>query len=213
MNKRPELDHQALKFLIGLIAFLLPVLAPILSGSDIPSISDSYCDDGSGRDVFVGFLFAIASFMGAYNGPGEGWGWRADRILSRLASVAALGVALFPCCTEGWRSATHYGAAVVMFVVLSVFCWIFFRRAREKANPEAKRRAAIYLVCLGVMVSALLAVGFGQLKSGGPSRLVYWGETVALLAFGVSWLTASKPPLPGLAAAGERLRLRSLVGA
>ena len=37
-------------------------------------------------------LFAIAAFLLAYNGFS-----RADMVLSKLASVAALGVAMFPC--------------------------------------------------------------------------------------------------------------------
>ena len=44
------------------------------------------------RDIFVGSLFAISAFMLAYNGLSEPEMW-----LAKVASVAALGVAMFPC--------------------------------------------------------------------------------------------------------------------
>ncbi len=69
-NKRTEIDHHVIKLMIGLIALTLASLANFLSGEDINSISESYreVDNDFARNIFVGFLFAIAALLMSYNG-------------------------------------------------------------------------------------------------------------------------------------------------
>ena len=89
--KREEIDHLTIKFVVGLIAVTLAPLTDFFAKSPITSISASSC----GRtltDHIHRLLFAIAAFLLAYNGFS-----RTDMVMSKLAAVAALGVALFPC--------------------------------------------------------------------------------------------------------------------
>lgn len=91
-----------------------------------------------------------------------------------------------------------------MFAVLAGFCLIFLLRAKRKGHPRAKLRAVIYAVsALGMFVSILLFVA-AAVHDG--ESLVFWGETVGLVSFGISWLTASRV-LPGITRPDERVAL------
>jgi hypothetical protein len=94
--EKPEIDHRTLKLLVGLIAIFLPILTHFFSNAQITSISASYYEGGWTQSIFIGFLFAIAAFLFAYNGQS-----RREMLCSKVAAVGALGVALFPCGCDG----------------------------------------------------------------------------------------------------------------
>jgi hypothetical protein len=203
--RRYEIDHRTLKLIVGLIALTLANITSFLSDRQITSISASYHHGDWARDIFVGFLFAIAAFLAAYNGLS-----RPEMIMSRIASIAALGVALFPCGCDGKGTrppVLHDVSAGILFIILAGFCWIFHRRAVAKPGEEAKRRSRIYIVSGIVIVGSILLIVADSLMDGVVRgklpRLVYYCEKAALIAFGASWLTASKV-LPGLASREER---------
>ena len=94
-----------------------------------------------------------------------------------------------------------------MFLILAYFCYVFYKRARAKAHAEANRRAFVYTVCgLAIFVS-ILAMVFdtiaGEVLSSAIPRLVFYCERAGLVAFGISWLTASRI-LPFLTRSDER---------
>lgn len=203
-----EIDHHVLKFIVGVIALSLANVAAFFSQVPITSISASYHDGGWARDIFVGFLFAISAFLLAYNGSNP-----KEMVLSKLAAVAALGVALFPCGCGTYAEIipyVHFISAAVMFLVLAGLCAVFHQRARAKHRREADWRAYIYAGCGGVIVVVVVVLAFdgltGGLISSSVKRLVFYGERVGLVAFGVSWLVASRA-LPFITAADERVRL------
>ncbi len=134
-------------------------------------------------------------------------------LLSKVAAVAALGVALFPCGCGGHDELVphvHFASAAIMFLVLTYFCYVFYKRARSKGHTEANWRAGVYAIC-GVVIVASIAVlvfdtlGDGVLVAQIP-RLIFYCERSALVAFGVSWLTASRV-LPLITNNNERFRL------
>ena len=138
---KQEIDHRTLKLLVGLIALTLGNLTSFFAESKITSISASYHAGGWSQSIFVGFLFAIAAFLLAYNGLS-----RSEMLSSKLAAMAALGVALFPCGCDGHDEIiahVHFASAAVMFIILAYFCYVFYRRARAKGHTEANRRAAV----------------------------------------------------------------------
>lgn len=90
--KLHEIDHHILKLIVGLIALSLANVTAFFSADGLDSISDAYHKGGWARDFLVGSLFAISAFLFAYNGEEP-----PEMVLSKLAGVAALGVALFPC--------------------------------------------------------------------------------------------------------------------
>lgn len=206
-NFKPhEIDHHTLRLIVGLSAIFLASLTVLLSGQPLASISDAYHQGGWARDVLVGILFAIASFLVAYNGESS-----TEMPLSKVAAVSALGVALFPCeCGTGEEILpyVHYVSAPVLFVVLAWFCLAFFRRARRKGHREALWRSWLYGLCCAVIVAVLLVLALDHF-AGNPigsrvPRLVFYGEQAALIAFGLSWLVASRV-LPGITDPRERI--------
>jgi hypothetical protein len=199
--RRPEIDERTMKLIVGVIAIAMPVLTQALAFGELESISASYYEDGPSRVIFIGFLFAIAAFLLAYNGF-----WNSEMICSKVAALAALCVALFPCtCGHVVQIPyVHYIAAGAMFAILVFFCYCFYKRALAKGHVQARARAGIYATCAAVMVIAMVvlalhAVGFVH----GSPRIVFWGECACLVAFGVSWLTSSKT-VPAITAPQER---------
>lgn len=206
--EKHEIDHHVLKLIVGLIALTLANLAAFFAPAPIASISDSYHAGGWARDIFVGFLFAIAAFLLAYNGEST-----LEALLSKAAALAALGVAMFPCrCGEREEILpyVHYVSAALMFLILAAFCVVFYRRARAKQRRQADWRAWIYAGCGAIIAAAVLVLGFDGLSGGSLSaswpRLTFYGERAGLIAFGVSWLVASRV-LPGITAPDARIRL------
>lgn len=200
--ERPEIDHRTMKLIVGVVAIALPILTSVFAANALTSISASYYEGGWSQAIFIGFLFAIASFLLAYNGLS-----RNEMLASKAASVAALGIALFPCkCITHVERFPHVHevSAAVMFLILTYFCYLFFLRARSKGHKQARRREVIYAVCAIVMFFSVLVLAVNLLmgESGDSSRTFY-GETAGLLAFGVSWLTASRV-LPGVTREDER---------
>ena len=206
-----EIDHRTMKLIVGLIALSLPTLTNFLAtlaGSPLASISESYWRGGWPQTIFVGFLFAIASFLLAYNGRS-----RPEMLLSKVAAGAALGVAMFPCGCGGRQQIVpglHYACAGVMFGVLTYFCYLFLVRALEKGHAEAKFRAGIYAICGAAIVVCSLALAYNGMTDDSLARryadFVFWGEAGGLWSFGVSWLTASHV-LPVVNRADERFKL------
>jgi len=205
---KPEIDHRTLKLLVGLIALNLANLTSFFADSKITSISESYYEGGWAQSIFVGFLFAIAAFLLAYNGLS-----RTEMVLSKVAAVGALGVALFPCGCSGHAETVphvHFASAAVMFLILAYFCYVFYKRARGKGHTEANRRAFVYTASGLAIIASILALVLdtlsGDVLTAAIPRLVFYCERAGLVAFGISWLTASRI-LPVLTRSDERFSL------
>jgi predicted transporter len=204
-SNRQEIDHRTLKLLVGLIAISLAGLTAAFADTRITSISASYHEGGWSQTVFIGFLFAIAAFLMAYNGL-----TKPEMVLSKVASLAALGVAMFPCKCDTHEEIIpniHGISAALMFLILAYFCHAFFERAKVKSYPQARIRATIYAICGLLIVGSIVVLAYDGLTGHSISqripRLTYYGETTGLVAFGFSWLTASRV-LPVLTRADER---------
>lgn len=155
--KQGEINHHALKFMVGLIAISLSNLTEMLSAEGIASISASCHAGGWWRNIFVGLLFAIGSFLLAYNGTTV----PQEAILAKVAAIATFCVAMFPCGCGGEDEIipyVHYVSAAVTFVVLAAFCAIFCKRARAKATRKASWRASVYAICGGIIVVSILVL-------------------------------------------------------
>jgi len=207
-----EIDHLTIKLWVGTIALLLPWLLKFTADCPLQSVSESYWATDWSRNIFVGALIAIAALVSAYNGDR-----RLDMVMAKVASVAAVGAAIFPSDPDEimWprcHAALHYVAGGLLFLILTYFCIAFFRKARVKTSRESKRRKAVYLLCAAAIVGAMAVLILDTvmvkvlhndwLNCHFPV-LFFYAESMALTAFGVSWLTASHV-LPYLNAPEER---------
>lgn len=209
---RLEIDHRTIKLFIGLIAVFLGSVTGLLSNATITSISESYYNSDWGRNILVGSLTAIAAFLLAYNGRS-----RLEMVLSKIASVSAIGVAMFPCeCGIHPHPLPIHGlSAATMFIVLAMFCYMFYARAVKKPGPEAKRRAFLYFTSGLAIVGSILALGVDHFANGAITavipRLLFYCETIGLVAFGITWLAASHV-LPVVTSKEEKYALFNKTG-
>ncbi|HUN91050.1 MAG TPA: hypothetical protein VMU33_03260 [Burkholderiaceae bacterium] len=216
--RRPSIDEHTTKMVVGVIAVSIGLVTTW--ASDLPdsltSISQSCFAGDWSRNVFVGFLYAIAAFLMSYNGETV-----SHFFASKTASCAAFGVAMFPCdcrnesipaCAGAAAEmpSIHYACAAVMFSALAYFCLEFYRDARKRAHVPALWRARIYVVCFVAIVVSIVSLGLNAVLAGDLAahyrRFVYAFELLALEAFGISWFVASHV-LPGITRADERHKL------
>ena len=132
--KLHEIDHHILKLIVAVIALFLANVTAFFSTVPLDSISEAYHQNGWARDFLVGSLFAISAFLLAYNGEEA-----LEMVLSKIAGVAALGVALFPCRCDVYDEIlpyVHYASAAVMFIVLACLCGFFYKRAVRKGRRD-----------------------------------------------------------------------------
>ena len=190
-------DYLTLRALIGIIALALPfavsLVARLSDGKILPSISASYYS--SGRDLFVGMLFIVGSFLLAYKGHRP-----RQNLISNLAAISAYGVALAPTacetCSRSPVSTIHYISAGVLFLCLAYFCLVPFRDNRLGSGVKKELRNRIYLACGVIMLACIVSMILANLllapETMASLRIVYWGETIALLAFGLAWFVSGK---------------------
>ncbi|MBI3563490.1 MAG: DUF998 domain-containing protein [Gammaproteobacteria bacterium] len=194
------LSYLGLRKAIGIIGISLPFVLVIgkriMDGPGmLPSISGYYYT--TMRNVFVGSLFAIGVFLLSYRGPE-----RKDDVAGNLACLFAIGVAIFPIMPDGGTARLslvvgylHLAFAILLFLTLAYFSLFLFRKtdATKEMTARKRHRNAIYLTCgitiLGSIILLLIYLLF--LRYIVPYKLepIFWLESFAIFAFGVSWLT------------------------
>ena len=148
------------------------------------------------RDVFVGTLCIIGFFLLSY----KGYTFR-DDLFGDLGCIFAVGVALFPTHEtpdeHGIIGYLHLGFATLFFLTLIYFSLVLF----PKTNPDRemterkKLRNKIYKICGYTMAVCIALIVIYKLPLGGIMsslevyRPVFVLETIAVIAFGISWLT------------------------
>ena len=197
LTGRPVFDYRSLRFAMGCIALSLSFLVVLISHEPLTSISISYYTNA--RDIFVGCLFIVGSFLIAYNGH-----FLHEAILSKVAGIAALTIALEPTScsvvtdpvicqgvTVPGNPKVHAIAALIHFSILAYFCLGPFRKqAAHKKTAKAKRRVIIYTVCGWTIITAVVAAMLWEFGYIGGHRTVFYAETAALSAFGVAWIVS-----------------------
>ena len=187
--------------LIGYIGLFLPVILifmavlrdGLIQWKSLKSVSAYYYSGAAA--AFVGMLVSLALFLFTYRGYDNECNW-VDRAASITAGVAALGVAVFPTkAPDGWTPLSwwtplsgilHFGFAILLFLMFAVFALFLFpiKAKGEKVRSGKRRRNRVYVSC-GVIILASLIWAVMALRSG---KSIFLPESVALIAFAVSWL-------------------------
>jgi hypothetical protein len=182
---------------IGLIGVALPAVLIIgkllIQGGGLQdSISSYFYTDM--RGVFVGSMCAVGAFLLSYRGYDV-----IDDVAGNLAGLAAIGLALFPTApgdpssTAAFIGLLHLVFASIFFLTIAFFAIVLFRRTSEMGPTERKlQRNRLYLTCGVVIIACLLAIAgvhqfLGDAIAGLHPEL--WLETIAVMSFGVAWLT------------------------
>lgn len=214
-NTRREVikSYYRVRQALGYLGLALPVLliaSGLMGSANLePSLSDFF--HTISRDIFVGVLFAIGTFLVIYEGyerePGESI---TDNWLATVAGVAVFGVALFPNeSPSGQISALsqqlvgigvspliHYSSCFVFFYCMGHFCMFRFAKTEDPA------RRKFYRLCGWTIVvcCAALAVASVWKKMGPPIMtdfvirydIVFWIEAVGVWAFSIAWIVKGR---------------------
>ena len=191
------ISHLRLRTAIGALGILLPFVLVIVDSIDIGhfhiefSISDYY-DNNIAGDLLVGVLFVLGFFLWAYRGyePVDDW-------VSNSGFFFALGVALFPTTSKiAFVHKMHFVFALLLFTSFIVFSLYLFRKKpkdEDKVTEKKETRNKAYLVCGIIMIVCIIMIALGSFgllgKATSEYKLVFWFETIGLVAFGFSWIT------------------------
>jgi hypothetical protein len=182
---------------IGVIGTALPAVLIIgkliVDGGGLQdSISAYFWSDM--RGVFVGSMCAVGAFLLSYRGYDV-----VDDIAGNLAGVAAIGVGLFPTAPDHPSSTAqvigvlHLVFAAIFFLTIAFFAIVLFRRTSEMGPTERKlQRNRLYLTCGIVIIACLLAIAAVHQffdAALAPVHPELWLESIAVMSFGVAWLT------------------------
>lgn len=204
-------SYLTLRRAIGILGiafpFVLALGAWFVFEEGIQTSLSAYYHTGM-QDVFVGTLWAIGVFLLSYRGYG-----RSDNIAGNLACLFAVGVAIFPTAPD--RPATenaillgyaHQAFAALFFLTLTYFSLFLFTKTDPNTppSPRKRQRNKVYKACgytMGICI-LLIAVCLNLPEETQQSlvegyKLVYWLETLVVLAFGVSWFTKGQTVLRG----------------
>ena len=200
-------DTRRLRCILGWLGMLLPLIVLTLSlifGYGLPdSISATYylapC-----ITPFMIILGAAGLFLICYNGYDKH-----DDSICTLAGSFALGICLFSCTTKGligrwpWLAnltrvgtfqiipvisgVLHNICAVGFFLLLAYNSMFLFTKSSGNMTENKKKRNVIFRVCgIGMAVAFLAIIPISIFEWWGGTWLV---EAIALIFFGISWLT------------------------
>jgi len=201
-TKKIYLDHiisyitlrRAVGILGASLPFILLIGAALVYEDKIiqPSISDYY--HTKMRDVFVGILCAIGLFLFSYTGYD-----RNDNIAGNFACLAVIGIIFCPTSANDAVTPAHIIHIVFagsFFLIIAYFSLFLFTKSDTNSPTTQKLcRNKLYRVCGYVIIVAISIIGiyfilleklYPVLSKYNP---VFWLETIALLAFGLSWMT------------------------
>jgi len=119
-----------------------------------------------------------------------------------LACVFAIGVALFPTTPDVGATSRdkligtlHLSLAALLFLTFAYFSILLFTKTAPDKEPTPRKlqRNIVYLVCgytILACIFLMVVVAIPPVKTL-VERLtpIFWLESVAVVAFGVSWLT------------------------
>jgi len=191
------ISYLTLRKTIGVLGITLPFILYlgelIFFGIGLQRSISAYYHTGM-RDVLVGTLFAFGIFLYSYLGYDK-----RDEIAGFLGSAFSIGLALFPTTPEGGDltivGILHVVFTVAFFATLIYFSLILFVESdQEKPYPKKKQqRNLVYKVCGWVMVICVVGIGVAfflpSAKTWLGGSMVFWMETFAIWAFGISWFT------------------------
>lgn len=197
MENNLIISHMTLRKVIGILGVSLAficILGGLAFGSGVieDSISAYYLTNM--RDVLVAVLSIAGAFLLTYKGYDK-----MDNILSSIAGVSGLGIAIFPMdfifpgnvfgLVMPTVAAFHYAFTVIFFATLAVISFFQFTKTGGNPSPQKLKRNWVYRIC-GVVIFLtllILALGFLEVFATGY-YFVLIVEIIMLFAFGTSWL-------------------------
>lgn len=199
------ISYKTLRKAVGILGITLPITlfagSKLIGQCDYVQHSISHYYYTLMGDVFVGTLCAFGIFLITYKGY-----TKTDNIASNLAGLFAICVALFPtyentdlqCCIfnlapNNFRTGIHYSSAALFFIVLAFISYFLFTKSSGDITPQKIIRNRIYRICAFVIVLSIISIFLFHkvpaiTKTFSSYQPVFFLESLALFAFGFSWL-------------------------
>jgi hypothetical protein len=200
-NESPLIiSYLTVRKLIGLLGMGLPFVLALggwfVFSAPLRASISAYYYTGM-RDVFVGILFAMGVFLLSYHGYE-----RADFIAGRAGGLFAIGIALLPTAPVAHATPAgkiiggiHYAFAALFYLTIAYFLLFLFTKTNPARTPTVRKRHRnrIYRFCGWTMLGCLSFIVINKLRADGlivsdDDHPVFFLETIANLAFGVSWI-------------------------
>ena len=149
------LPYHALRIIVGILGITLPFIlalgAWILFGEGLKDSISAYYYTGM-RDVFIGIIFIIGSFLITYRGYDI-----LDHIVSTIGGISAILAAIFP-SSQGVTGTLHTIFAALFFLALIYFAMILFPKTSPVTppTPQKLQRTKVYKACGWIMIICLL---------------------------------------------------------
>lgn len=208
-------QQKTLRKVIGILGIVLPLLLYVFvwadTGYTAPMHSISHYYFTRAASIFCVIISLMAVFLIIYKGKE-----RADFYLSCGAGIFALLLVLFPtdnitnlCCDTRktysvtvlresfFRTLLHYIASALFLLCLAAMSLFVFTKSNLPSHqrPHSKKnRNRLYRTCGIIMIISLLIAFVGGFLNLIPTEfytnytITFWMETIAVEAFGLSWL-------------------------
>lgn len=190
-----------LRKMLGWLGILLPWIVAILymifevGRFELPnSISATYYED-SCITPFMIILGSAGILLICYEGYDK-----IDNIICTLAGIFGICICIFPCgywpispvgtfqIPSNISAWLHNVSAFIFFGLLAFNSLFLFTKSSGEMTNEKKKRNIIFRVCgIGMLASFLLLIPLWNVDFG-----IWLVETIALMFFGISWLTKSQ---------------------
>jgi len=87
----------------------------------------------------------------------------------------------------------HWSLAALFFLTLADFSLFLFTKTGGNPTPRKRQRNIVYRACGWTILAAILLIFIVTHTSAGNAvdslEPIFWLESLAVVAFGVSWLT------------------------
>lgn len=196
------------------LPFILGLGGMLLANPGLRSSVSAYYHTGLG-DVFVGTICVIGIFLFAYKGY-EPKDDRAGDFACFCAIGLALfytipdmgdpsrgiGLTVSPETAEIWEkiiAGAHAVFAAGFFLTLAYFSIGLFTKSEGEKTPKKRQRDLVYKACGYIILGAIALIALGGLiqklellpedilSTIASLDPVFWLESIAIVAFGVSW--------------------------
>lgn len=145
------------------------------------------------RNVLVGVLCVIGSFLLSYHGPEGFKSW--DSLASKSAGLLGFCIAFIPTSQNGDNKpedTVHYISAAIFLAILAGMSLFLFTKSGAYITAQKKKRNRIFKVCGIIMLAAIILIPVTGLnfihKHISQFKPTAICETIALISFGISWL-------------------------
>ncbi|MEQ8555315.1 MAG: hypothetical protein RIC06_12170 [Cyclobacteriaceae bacterium] len=191
-------SYRTLRRAIGILGILLPILL-IVGNQFTVEDSISYYYYTRMSTVFTGILISFALILVTYRGTDPTPGNLNENVMTNFSGACAFIVALVPTKFQGSdlppifythsddiRGWIHIGAAVIFFFLMGLVILTKFAKAPYYKTFYKVTGGLVMLGLIIAIVAFILKIDTG----------VFWGETLALWAFGAAWLRRGVPKNP-----------------